>query len=245
MLEPSLFALSWRVTRRRLSGSPLAALGALGLPVLVVWLGVVESYATAAKFFYFLLPHVFLVAAQDAVRSDIDSGALENVLFVGGRFRGYLASKGLALAVAVSAYATCLFALISAWGLAAGAFEPRSVVRFALALVAGLYYLAWAGALSYLMRAGSNVLAILLAQSAALIGLVLSTTSRAGLLDYAATGRFPGLGPKLLFGALTALLPNVVVSARLSVFTAEVLAGLVLAVLVQGRLARGLEIRHS
>ena len=100
-----------------------------------------------------------------------------------------------------------------------------------------------AGTLSYVLKAGSNVLALLLAQSAAVMALVFSTTSRTGLLDYAATGHFPGIGAKLLFGALVAVLPNVVVAGRLPFFTAEVAAGLGLALFVQGRLARRLEIR--
>ena len=75
------------------------------------------------------------------------------------------------------------------------------------------------------------------------MALLFSVTSRTGLLDYAASGRFPGPGPALLFGGLVAVLPNVVVSPSLFVFGAEVLAGLVLALLVQSRLSRRLELR--
>jgi len=75
------------------------------------------------------------------------------------------------------------------------------------------------------------------------VALLFSVTSRTGLLDYAASGRFPGPGPALLFGGLVAVLPNVVVSPSLFVFGAEVLAGLVLALLVQSRLSRRLELR--
>jgi len=243
MADPVLLALTWRVTRRRLLGSPLAIAAALAFPAFVIWIGVADSYGTAAKFFFFLLPHVFLIAAQDTVRSDIESGALESVLFLGGRFRGFLDRKGFALSAITGAYAAVLFALFAAWGLAAGGYEPAFWLRFALALLAGFYYIALAGALSYVLRAGSNVLVLLLVQAAAVGAMIFSTTARTGLLDYAATGEFPGLGPRLVFGALAAVLPNVVVSGRLSVFAAEVLAGLGLALLVQSRLARRLELR--
>lgn len=243
MPEAALLALTWRVTRQRLAASPLALGAGLAFPAFVVWIGLHDSYGSAAKFFFFLLPHVFLIAAQDTVRSDLDSGALESVLFLGGRWRRYLGAKVFALGAAAAGYAVCLFALFMTWGAAVGGLRPDFAVRFALALVAGAYYVAVAGTLSYVLKAGSNVLILLLAQSAAVMALVLSATSRTGLLDYAATGRFPGLGAKLVFGALVAILPNVVVSGRLPFFAAEIGAGLGLALLVQGRLARRLEIR--
>ena len=244
MSDPSLFALSWRVVRRRLLASPLALAAAAVFPAFIAWIGYRDSYATAAKLFFFLLPHVFLAAAQDTVRSDVDSGALESVLFLDGRFRGYPTAKLGVLAAAVGAYACALFGLLAAWGLAVGAFEPVLAARFGLALLAGAYYLALAGTLSHFLRAGSNVLIILLAQAAVVVGLLATVTSRAGLLDYAASGRFPGAGAKLLFGALVAVLPNVVVSGRLTVFAVVVAAGLVLALFAQGRLSRALELRR-
>jgi hypothetical protein len=244
MPDTDLFALTWRITRRRLLASPLAIVAGLTFPLFVVWIGLNDSYETAAKFFFFLLPHVFLVAAQDTVRTDIDSGALENVLFLGGRFRSYLSAKSFVLATVAAGYAAGLFGLFAAWGAVAGAFKPDFVVRFALAALAGFYYSALAGALSYFLRAGSNVLALLLVQAAAVVGLIFSATSRTGFLDYVATGHFPGLGPKLLFGALVAVLPNVVVSGRLPVFAGEVLAGLGLALFTQSRLARSLELKR-
>ncbi len=243
MFDTALFPLTWRVTRRRFLSSPLTIAAGLAFPGFVVWIGLHDSYGTAAKFFFFLMPHVFLIAAQDAVRSDIEGGALENVLFLGGKYRSFLWAKNFVLAGAVGLYALGMFVLFSAWGLAVGEFDPLNAVRFALGLLAGFYYVGLAGTLSYFLRAGSNVLAVLLAQSAALVALLCSTTSRTGFLDYAATGRFPGFGPRLLFGGLVAVLPNLVVSGRLHAFSAEVLAGLALTLLVQSRLARRLELR--
>ena len=243
MPEPALLALTWRVTRRRLIASPLGVVAGLVFPAFVAWLGIADSYATAAKFFFFLLPHVFLVAAQDAVRTDVESGALENVLFLGGRFRGYLGAKSLFAAGAAAGYAAILFALFAAWGVAAGGFGADFVLKFGLAILAGLHYVALAGLLSHFLRAGSNVLVLLLAQSASIIALVFTTTARTGLLDYASTGRFPGLGAKVVFGAWVAILPNVIVSGRMPLFVGEVLLLLSLAVFVQVRLLRRLEIR--
>lgn len=243
MPDAALFSLTWQVTRRKFVSTPLATAAGLAFPAFVLWIGFNDSYAAAAKFFFFLLPHAFLIAAQDTVRSDIEGGALENVLFLAGRFRGFLAAKSLVLAAVAGAYAAALFGLFAAWGVASGGFEAFFMARFGLAVLAGLYYVALAGVLSHFLKAGSNVLSLLLVQSAALVGLVASTTARTGLLDYIASGEFPGLGPKLLFGGLVAVLPNVVVSGRLPAFAAEVLAGLVLLAFLQRRLLRRLDIR--
>jgi len=243
MLDTSIFPLTWRVVRRRLFGSPLAIVTALSLPALTALIGLRDSYGAAVRFFLFFVPHGFLIAAQDMVRTDIESGALENVLFIGGRFRRFLWAKNFVLAAAVGVYACALFALLVVWGCATGAFDPVHLVQFGLGLLAGFYYIGLAGTLSYFLKAGSNAVALLLAQAAVVIALLFSVTSRTGLLDYAASGRFPGPGPALLFGGLVAVLPNVVVSPSLFVFGIEVLAGLLLALLVQHRLARRLELR--
>jgi hypothetical protein len=244
MPDRSLLALTWRIMRRRLLSSPLTVGAGLAFPAFIAWVGISHSYGTAAKFFFFLLPHMFLISVQDTVRSDIEGGALENVLFLGGRFRGFLSAKSFVLAAAVAGYAAGLFGFFAGWGLVVGGLDPVFVGRFALSLLAGAYYVAVAGILSHFLRGAANVLLLLLAQSAAVIGLPFLTTSRNGLLDYAATGHFPGLGPKLLFGALVGVLPNVVVSGRLPYFAGEVLAGLGLALFVRERLIRRLEIRR-
>ena len=242
MFDTALLPLTWSVTRRRLVASPLTLAAGLAFPAVVVWIGLGDSYETAAKFFFFLFPHVFLIAAQDMVRTDIDGGALENVLFLGGRFRRFLWAKNFVLAGVGGAYVLLLFALFSSWGLALGEFRPVYAAQFGMGLLAGFYYLALAGTLSYFLRAGSNTLVLLLAQSAALVGLLSSATSRTGFLDYAASGRFPGISSKLLFGGLVAILPNLVVSRRLVAFGALVLAGLALSLFVQHRLVRALEL---
>jgi hypothetical protein len=243
MPGPALLALTWRITRRRIVTSPLALAAALAFPAFVVWVGLADSYDTAARFFFFLLPHVFLIASQDAVRSDLEAGVLENVLFVGGRFRGFLAAKGVVLAAAAGIYAGALFALFAAWGAVAGAFGPGLFLKFGLSLLAGFYYVVLAALLSHWLKSGSNVVALLLAQTASLILLISSATARPGLIDYAASGDFPGLGPRLAFGGLVAVLPNLVVSGRLPVYVAEVAASLCLAAGLQRRLTGRLEIR--
>lgn len=242
MLDEPLLSLTWRVLRSRLRASPLVAAAGLAFPGLVLGIGLYESYETAAKLFIFLLPHAFLIAGQDMVRSDVESGALENVLFMGGRFRRFLLAKTFVLAAAAGAYAGALFVLFAAWGLAAGRFKAVLVAQFALGLLVGLYYVGLAGVLSHFLRAGSNVVAVLMAQTAALLVLLLTTTARTGLLDYAASGRFPGIGPGLAFGVLVAVVPNLVTSPALFSFGWEVAAGLGLALLVHGRLVGRLEL---
>ena len=53
MPDSALLALTWRVTRQRLAASPLALVAGLAFPAFVVWIGLHDSYDSAAKFFFF------------------------------------------------------------------------------------------------------------------------------------------------------------------------------------------------
>ncbi|HVP89745.1 MAG TPA: hypothetical protein VMS75_00870 [Terriglobales bacterium] len=242
MLKTNVFPLTARLAGLRLRSSRLVPAVAAALPVFLLGLGLKESPATALKVFLLFFPYIFLLASQDMSASETQGGGLENVLFLDGRFRTYLWQKNLVLAAAGGVYACAVFVGLAAWHLGRGTFEPASVLQLGLGLLAGAYYVAVAGALGFVLRAGSNVVVLLLAQAAALIGLILSTTLRTGFIDHLASGRFPGFGSKLLFAGLAAVFPNLIVARRLSRGGAVVLAGLVLALLVQRARLRRLEL---
>jgi hypothetical protein len=100
------------------------------------------------------------------------------------------------------------------------------------------------GLLSYYLKGGSNVLALIVLQSAALMGILFSVGPRTGFLDFLDAGHFPSLVAKLEFLALGAVLPNIVVIGRLRPFTPWI-AGLASIVLfVQWMKVRRLELKR-
>jgi hypothetical protein len=242
MPAKSVFPLTVRLAGSKLCSSKFTLAVLAALPVFLVILGVRDSQETAMKFFLFFFPYVFLLFAQDMVASELAGGGLENVLFLGGRFRSYLWQKNLALAAAAGTYAAGLFILLSAWGIARGTPGPFPADQFGMGLLAGLYYVGLAGLLSWFLNAGSNVVVILLGQAAWLIGLLFSATSRTGFIDHLGTGRFPGLKSRLLFMGFTAVFPNLVVSRRLFRGGVVVVAGLALVLFLQRALVRRLEL---
>ena len=242
MPAKNVFPLTVRLAGSKLRSSRFTAAVLAALPVFLVFLGVRDSQETAMKFFLFFFPYVFLLFAQDMVASELAGGGLENVLFLGGRFRSYLWQKNLALAAAAGTYAAGLFLLLSAWGIARGTPGPFPAGQFGMGLLAGLYYIGLAGLLSWFLKAGSNVVVVLLAQAAWLIGLLFSATSRTGFIDHLGAGTFPDLKSRLLFMGFTSVFPNLVVSRRLFRGGLVVVAGLALVLLLQRALVRRLEL---
>jgi hypothetical protein len=238
----NVFPLTVRLAGLKLRRSRFTMAAAAGLPVLLVYLGLRDSPATAMKFFLLFFPYMFLLAAQDLAGTELRGGGLENVLFLGGDFRRYLWLKNPALAAAAGAYAAGLFLPLAAWTAARGTFEAFFLAQFGLGLLAGLYYLALAGALSYFLKAGSNVVVMLLVQAAAVVSLLLSAASRAGFIDHLGDGRFPDLGSRLLLFGFASLFPNLIVSRRLLLGALAVGAGLAAALAIQKTLARRLEL---
>ncbi len=238
----NIFSLTARLVWLKLRRSRFTMTVAGGLPALLVYLGLRESPTAAMKLFLLFFPYMFLLAGQDLAGTELRGGGLENGLFLNGDFRRYLWLKNPALAAAAGVYAAGLFLPLAAWTALRGGFEAFSLAQFGLGLLAGLYYLALAGALSYFLKAGSNVVVILLVQAVAVVALLLSATSHLGFIDHLSDGRFPDLGSRLLFLGSASLFPNLIVARRLFAGAFAVGVGLAAALAVQKAVVRCLEL---
>jgi len=230
--------LAWLKTRagRTWTIAPAALLA------IVIFAWVRDSYGTAMKFFLSLFPYLFLFLGADMVRSEAESGALENGLFLGGKFRAYLSLKGPVLAAVAAAISLVLFAGLMLAGLAAGRPVLPDAGRFGIGLVVGAYYIALAGLLSTRLRAGSNVLVVLIVQAAAFLLVMFTLPSRAGLLAAMETGVWPDLETRLEFMAAAALIPNLVLTPPLYPFSLELVALMIVAFVWQRAVVRRMEL---
>jgi hypothetical protein len=152
------------------------------------------------------------------VKDEIDSGALENVLFSRGNFRGYLLGKSILLAIVAFSCALVIFLILAAFGLITNQFLPLYLLQFLAGVVAGIYYLSLGGLLSFSFKGGSNVLIVILGQAFLFIGLLLSASKKAGFIDSLDRGSFPDFSSRLKFLALTVVFPNVIVAKRFIIY---------------------------
>jgi hypothetical protein len=185
-----------------------------GLLLLLGYLWVVDSFRTSFGAYLSLFPFLFLFLSQDMIYDEVHSGCLENLLFIGGRFRNYLLLKNAMTAAAGFGVSLVLFSVFAVYGLVTGRFEISACGRFAAGILAGLYYVAAAGFLSFFFKAGSNVLIILLGQAAIFVVFLLTASQRMGLAGRLTAASFPGWGPKLEFLALSSVLPNIIVGRQ-------------------------------
>ncbi len=245
MPELGFFPVTCGLTWGRLRSSRLPFILALAFPVFIVWLGLTASEKNAMSTFLLFFPHIFLFLAQDMVKSDIDGGALENVLFLQGRFRDYLWQKNFFIIALGTAYSTALFILLAVWQALSGGFGRSMIVGFAVGLLVGCYYTAAAGLLSYFLRAGSNTVLFIVLQAAAFFTLLFTSAGRSGLLFSIADGRFPDLRTRIVIRGLTAVFPNLAVLEQLRSLWWEVLAGTALFLIAQRCLASRLELEQK
>lgn len=215
------------ILRRKAAASRALPLLGVGCAALLGFFWVRDSFDLAFRAFLFLYPYLFLFLSQDLFRGEIDSGALENVLFAGGGFRDYLSWKFLLSAAAGLAAGLGTFAILAACGLVKGtdAVTFSHLIRWLAGTAAGFYYLAIGGGLSFVFRAGSNVLVVVLGQVAVGTAFFISMTSRRAWVESLLSNDLRGTWDRLRFLGLTLLFPNAVV-ARPRI---ELIAGLLLA----------------
>ncbi len=211
MPRRAVLALTARLVAGRLRSSPGTPAVLAGLAGLTALFWARASYRAGFAAFLYLSPYVFLFSTADLVWSDRASGSLESPLFLRGRFRSYLTLKAPVSSAFSAGAMLAFFVFLGVAGLARGEFGPRDVVRFLAALCAGAYFGALGGLLGTWIRAGSNVLAVLLAQAAGLAASVAAAGSDSGWLGLLDPGRLNAAG-RLRFAALLLVFPNLCAS---------------------------------
>lgn len=210
------------IIRRKAAASPSWPAFLVGFAALLGFLWIRDSYSLALRAFVFLIPYIFLFLSQDMFRDEIDSGALENIIFVNGGFRRYLISKVLILGLFGLAASSAGFTALSACGLALGSGQITfgSLAGLLIGALGGLYYLAVGGYLSFFFRAGSNVLVVIIGQVFLAIGFFASMTAKRGWVEAFLSDDFSSIARKLRFFALALLFPNAVIIRKSPLFVA-------------------------
>jgi hypothetical protein len=244
MLDRPRRQVTFRLTWLRLRRSPAAWSAAAAFPTFILFLWIKESYGTALRSFLFLLPHAFLFLSQDMIGDEVREGRLENVLFLGNGFKDHLFGKNAVLVLSGIVYGFGLFIPLWVTGLVTHRSGWGDLSGLAVALLAGVYYVMLGGLLSHYLKGGSNVLALIVVQAAAFMGLLFSAAHRGGFLDLLGAGNFPGFVAKLEFLAFAAILPNVVVAGRLRSYALWTAGLAVLVLFVQWIKVRRLELKR-
>jgi hypothetical protein len=212
------------ITWRKVLAAKINYFLLLGFIVLLGYIWQQDSFSLSLRLFLGLFPYLFLLLSQDMLKDEIDSGALENVLFLGGSFRTYLLQKSYVLASFALVFSLFVFMIFVGLALVKKQFLAIYLLQFVVGVTVGVYYLSLSGILSFSFKGGSNVLFVILAQILLLMGLLLSVGKKAGFIESLDRGAFADFSSRLKFLALVAVFPNVVISKKFIVY------GLVIAV---------------
>jgi hypothetical protein len=237
-------ALGLSIGWRKLLSTRVNGLALAGFLLFLGYLWARDSFSLSFGAFLYLHPFLSLIFSQDMVHDEIASGALENVLFAGGRFRHYLLSKSALTAVVGMGVSLAVFSGYVVYGVRTHQLAFADLGRFAAGILVGLYYVALAGALSFFFRAGSNVLFIILGQFVLVAGLLLSASQRMGLVERLTSSVAQGMGARLEFISLSFVIPNVTIARPSWLNLLGLTVGAVFLLAVQVWKAWSLELRQ-
>lgn len=238
--------LSWKKVRAAKSNFVFLAifLGFLGF----LWGQAGFSYAR--RFYLILFPYLFLLLAQDIFREELDSGCLENVIFLRLNFRQYLWAKNFALGFLAAVMSAIIFLVFLGFSIIRSEAVGPAVNSYCRGLAVGFNYVALAGLLGLRLRSGSNVLALVLLQVFLFLGIFIGSTSLASgrdLVDLLISGGAASTRERLLLLAFVGFWPNAVISAnyRHPLFLAEVFILIGLYLFLQAAFFRRLELKKQ
>jgi len=236
-----IFLITWK----KLRSSRVSFIVFLAFVAFLIFFWLKDSFGASFNFLLFFSPHLFLFLSQEMMKDEIESGMLENVIFLKCRYQDYLLNKNLFVGFVAFIYVSGLYVVFSGYGLAAHKYSPFFLIQFLVATIVGLYYVYLGGWLSLYVRGGSNVMILIIGQALIFIGLLFSATQHTGFIDYLEKGVFPNLASQIKFLAMMVLLPNLAVSKNFLGYTLEVIVLLILILIFQKIKIQRLEIKKK
>jgi hypothetical protein len=245
MLATNRFQVNLLIIRKKILSAKAFYLLGFGLAAVIAYVWAKDSISTAFKFFLFLFPHFFLFTSNDMMKDEIENGMLESIIFINGEFKNYLFQKNIVHYFLGMIISLASFLILAISGLITGNFSTIYLLQFLAGTLIGAYYVSLSGWLSFYFKGGSNVMIVIIAQLASLIGLFLSATQKAGFIDQLEKGSFPTLVAKLKFMGVVLIFPDILSANRYLpyCFLPMVFACVFLA--LQWQKLRGLELKKQ
>lgn len=223
MANKSVFSIAWLLSRNRLQ----TGLHALSLGVFVLLLAVIclkDSVASAMQIFFGLFPYVFLLASRDVLHDDIHCGALENVVFVSGRYKSFLVWKVVSTLLLVWIGVTSIFILLLLLVGLNAALPAGWLYAYCSGLIVGIYLALWGTLLSFYIKGSANVFLVLFIQmTCAFLPVILGADKFQRIFEMIENGVPAVLSKQILFSAVLILLPNLIMKSRFGGFIPVVL----------------------
>lgn len=188
----------------------------------ILWIK--ASNKTAFEAFLALSPYLFLFLTQDMIRGEVDSGSLENVLFVDGGYKTYLLMKNRVVAGAAAAFVSGLAVILAVPMAVNGTFPAKTAIPlFLMSLAVGIYFVLLGNTLSLFLKGGSNVMIVIVVQAVFFVWQMLSLGRQGGFMTYLETGAVPDFGARLGFMGSAAVIPNLLIQSRFVLYSLEFL----------------------
>jgi len=224
MVDAERRAVYSRLILRKLVSSKVTWVAGAALLVVAGILWIKDSNKTAFEAFLGLSPYFFLFLTQDMIRGEVDSGSLENVLFVDGGYKTYLLMKNRVVCGAAAAFISGLAVVLAVPMAVNGTFPAKTAIPlFLMALVVGIYFVLLGNTLSLFLKGGSNAMIVIVAQTAVFVWQMMSLNRREGFLAHLETGAFPDFGARLGFMGIAAVIPNLLIQSRFVLYGLEFL----------------------
>ncbi|MBE0461355.1 MAG: hypothetical protein IBX60_06960 [Candidatus Aminicenantes bacterium] len=237
--------VSFLITWKKVLSSKINFFFFFGFLLLLGYIWQKDSFASSFKFFLLLFPYLFLLLSQDMIKDELESGCLENVLFLEGKFKSYLLRKNLFLSFIACLCVFTIFCVFSICGIISGEFSSLYIYQFSIGILVGLYYISLGGLLSFYFKGGSNVLIVILGQLLMFIGMLFYAAQNSRFVEYLDRGVFPDALSQLKLMAFIIVFPNIVISKKFFVYSVEIALLGVLAIGLQKIKTKRLELSQK